>query len=495
MNFQGLFQEIEQQEMRLHLMPGPHQEVFERLTFLVKKLASTTVPPCQRRILQLESDDLERELFRVAPGLIIKSVEIADVAHAIPAEALLVEFQRFWGREEDSWGEPRYLALVLSNAGTVAQVDLGQAHLLEARIAQALEATTEGLADAAPCWMELSHALLPPLLSALGTATRCFLALDGELHRLPFHALPMPGQPDHLFTDSIDISIISTGRDLLSTEQAATKLQRSLVIANPHYDLLPEGNRDHEHNSSSLNRHSSQLGTSQRWEPLPGSDQEGRQVACLLDADLFTQADATTKTLQRAAHPLVLHVATHGFFFSDEKLEQPPDQLIGFPEGDNLLANFRGEDPMVRSGLVLAGANHPDADPDDDGYLTALEATHLNLQGTELVTLSACDTGRGDIYTGEGVYGLQRALIVAGARSTLLSLWHVPDDATGEFMVRFYSLLKQGLGRSDALRQVQREFRNHTNFVWRHPCYWAAWQLVGDWRPIKGLHTLPTQVF
>ncbi len=216
-------------------------------------------------------------------------------------------------------------------------------------------------------------------------------------------------------------------------------------------------------------------------------------MACLLDADLFTEADASTKTLQRASHPLVLHVATHGYFLPDEKLEEPPGQLSATSLGGHLLTNFRGEDPMVRSGLVLAGANHPDADPDDDGYLTALEATLLNLQGTELVTLSACDTGRGDIYTGEGVYGLQRALIVAGARSTLLSLWHVPDDATGEFMVRFYSLLKQSLGRSDALRQVQREFRNHINFVWRHPYYWAAWQLVGDWRPIKGLQALPTQ--
>jgi CHAT domain-containing protein len=211
-------------------------------------------------------------------------------------------------------------------------------------------------------------------------------------------------------------------------------------------------------------------------------------VAELLSGSLLLGQQASTRNLQRACHPRVLHVATHGYFLPDQDEATPSRNrsFLSHPSMD-LLATFRGEDPMLRSGLVLAGANDPHNDPDDDGYLTALEATHLDLQGTELVTLSACDTGRGDIHTGEGVYGLQRALIVAGARSALLSLWKVPDAATGEFMVRFYTLLKQGMSRSDALLSVQQEFRRHENHAWRHPCYWAAWQLVGDWRPIQGL--------
>ena len=241
LNFHGLLQEIEQRQMRLRHLPGPHQEVAERLTFLERRLASSTVPPMHRGQLQNQRDDLEREYLRVAPDLFIDPVQIAHVAHALPAKAILIEFQRFFSLEaKGSWGETRYLALLLTAAGTVAQVDLGPAHLLEALIAKAMAATTEGLADAPECWMELSHAFLPPLLCFLGAATRCFLSLDGELHRLPFRALPMPGQPSQLFADWIEISILSTGRDLLRPEQiAATTLLRPLVPVSYTHLTLP----------------------------------------------------------------------------------------------------------------------------------------------------------------------------------------------------------------------------------------------------------------
>jgi hypothetical protein len=112
------------------------------------------------------------------------------------------------------------------------------------------------------------------------------------------------------------------------------------------------------------------------------------------------------------------------------------------------------EDPQLRSGILLAGANHPEASGEDDGRLTALEAT------------------------GQGVYGLQRSLRVAGARSTLLSLWEVDDAATKAFMLRYYTLLKQGVGRAEALRQVQRQIRGYGHLS--HPHFWAAWQLSGN---------------
>jgi CHAT domain-containing protein len=222
------------------------------------------------------------------------------------------------------------------------------------------------------------------------------------------------------------------------------------------------------------------------WEYLPGTADEGVQIAELLSALHLAGNDATTINLGMIKRPKVLHIATHGYFLPDQLIPEDATNLFGI-DATGKLAEFSGEDPMLRSGLVLAGANHPDKNPEDDGYLTALEATHLDLQGTELVTLSACDTGQGDIQTGEGVYGLQRALIVAGARSLLLSLWKVPDDATCDFMVRFYTLLKQGAGRYEALVAVQREFRTHPNPIWRDIHYWGAWQLIGDWRPIQGL--------
>ena len=152
-------------------------------------------------------------------------------------------------------------------------------------------------------------------------------------------------------------------------------------------------------------------------------------------------------------------------------------------------------------GIVLAGANRsmrPDRTPAgltpasqtnaDDGYLTAKEAAQLQLRGTELVVLSACDTAAGMQQSGEGLYGLQRALNVAGARSTLLSLWKVDDNATAYFMERYYHLLKQGKGRLEALLAVQEEFRTKPlHSAWKGLRYWAAFQLVGETGPIQGL--------
>ena len=142
------------------------------------------------------------------------------------------------------------------------------------------------------------------------------------------------------------------------------------------------------------------------------------------------------------------------------------------------------ENPLIRSGIVLAGANNPEMDTNDDGYLTSLEVTKLDWEGTEMVVISGCESGLGDIKSGEGVYGLKRAISVAGAKSSLLSLWKVNDLATVEFMDSFYSKLKNGEGKSKALANTQKEFRNHKIPGYRHPNVWAAFQLSGDWRPI-----------
>ena len=148
----------------------------------------------------------------------------------------------------------------------------------------------------------------------------------------------------------------------------------------------------------------------------------------------------------------------------------------------NYFAN--NENPLLRSGVVLAGANNPELKKDDDGYLTALEITQLDWNGTELVVVSGCDSGSGDIKNGEGIYGLKRAISVAGSKSSLLTLWKVDDQATAVFMKSYYEKLVAGEGRAKALINTQREFRNHNNENFRHPYIWAAFQLSGDWRPI-----------
>ena len=131
---------------------------------------------------------------------------------------------------------------------------------------------------------------------------------------------------------------------------------------------------------------------------------------------------------------------------------------------------------MLRSGIALAGANQASqrSPGSDDGYLTALEVAQLDWRGTELVVISACESGLGSLRAGEGVYGLKRAIALSGARSSLLSLWKVDDTATAAFMQSFYQRLKNREGRAEALARTQAEFRSHPIAGWRHPSVWAA---------------------
>jgi CHAT domain-containing protein len=134
--------------------------------------------------------------------------------------------------------------------------------------------------------------------------------------------------------------------------------------------------------------------------------------------------------------------------------------------------------------VALAGANLG-GDAHDDGILTALEASSLNLWGTKLVTLSACDTGVGEIRNGEGVYGLRRAFVLAGAETLVMSLWPVTDSIARETMVAYYVRLRGGSGRGEALRQAKLEMLKRS--VRQHPFYWAGFIQSGEWASLDGL--------
>jgi CHAT domain-containing protein len=222
--------------------------------------------------------------------------------------------------------------------------------------------------------------------------------------------------------------------------------------------------------------------------PLPGTAAEVAAIQPLLpNATVLVEAGATENRLKQVEAPRILHIATHGFFLSD--VERPePSGTTSFIASDNPFAsaaptNVITENPLLRSGLALAGFNTRSSGT-EDGVFTALEASQLNLFGTQLVVLSACDTGLGDISNGEGVYGLRRAFALAGAETQLLSLWQVSDFGTQNLMARYYEKLTAGMGRSEALREVQLEMIEEGG-QYSHPYYWAAFILAGDWRPLE----------
>jgi len=178
--------------------------------------------------------------------------------------------------------------------------------------------------------------------------------------------------------------------------------------------------------------------------------------------------------------PRVLHLATHGFFFPD-----PEKTSAMFETSPTLGAAepvFKISDhPMIRSGLLLAGGNHawatgkPLREGMEDGILTAYEISQMNLANTELVVLSACETGLGDISGNEGVYGLQRAFKIAGVKYLIMSLWQVPDKQTSLLMTIFYKKwIEENMAIPEAFRAAQKELRE----AGLDPYQWAGFVLV-----------------
>jgi CHAT domain-containing protein len=302
------------------------------------------------------------------------------------------------------------------------------------------------------------------------------LAPDGDLTRLPFEVLPLE-TGGHLI-DTYHISYLSVGRDVLRRRATGGRPSSDpLVIADPDYDLGwdPVG--------SSSAGDPEGAGAATRALPmfhrLTGTAEEGRQVAERLGVEPLLGTAALEHTIKQHSSPRIMHIATHGFFLSAPDPVENGGRAAGesFPTGaTGRLADLaRLENPLLRSGLVLAGANTwlvglPLPPAAEDGLLTADDVTGLDLLSTELVVLSACETGLGEIATGEGVFGLRRAFMLAGAETLVMTLWKVPDLLTRELMVGFYRRVLAGRRHAAALRDAQRALK--TRFP--DPLYWGA---------------------
>ena len=491
LNRQGLLQEIEQRQAQLASLPGPQQALANELRAVTQQLASMALAPEQRQQLKGRQEELEKQLYRLLPQLQPRVVEVQQVAAALPAGSALIEFQRyrpFDGTkpehpDDQRWGQARYLALVLKPDGAITTIDLGLAKPIDGLIQSALEASEQKQADALELWAQVGRVVLNPLTPATRGVNTLFVSPDGELNRIPFAALRAPSSRQ-LLSEELQLRLLTTGRELLDLQNTTTiKTSQALVVANPAFDRTPVSVQSPRLSIVSQQR-SGDHG-SQRWAPLPGTATEGAAIAQLTGGRLLAGEQARAATIQQQQAPRLLHLATHAYFQPDlPEAERKQDQPQRSKNNQGPMA-LSGENPLLRSGIVFAGANQPDADPADDGYLTALEVARLNWKGTELVVISACESGKGDIKAGEGVYGLKRAIAVAGARSSLLSLWKVDDRATAAFMESFYNKLKSGTGRADALAATQKEFRQSSNTTWSHPYVWAAFQLSGDWRAVR----------
>jgi CHAT domain-containing protein len=455
------------------------------------------------------------------------------------------DFQAVPARGEPRWKPARYVAFILVSGApdNVQMIDLGDSDPIDLMIADfrdGIIAEAEAgdgrdmskRREEVPLSVEseagetLRAALFDRLAPSLGGSKRLLIAPDGDLARLPFEVLPTAD--GRRLIDHYQISYLSCGRDVLRFCAAATGQPAGpLVVADPDFDLVTVTMREQAQpkaglwsrllgrgkraiatpvqsvpafatTAPSVGRHSRDLDrdrSAYQFTRLPGTRAEGERVAALLGVSPWLDATALEGRLKTGCRsPRILHLATHGFFLPDQERDlNREDRSFGFdfaafPGAKDGLARLSGpmmENPMLRSGLALAGANtwlkagNPPEEA-EDGLLTAEDVTGLDLLNTELVVLSACETGLGQVHVGEGVFGLRRAFVLAGAKTLVMSLWKVPDEPTRELMEGFYRRLLAGEGRAEALRQAQLALKVR----YPEPFYWGAFICQGDPSPL-----------
>jgi CHAT domain-containing protein/tetratricopeptide (TPR) repeat protein len=466
----------------------------------------------------------------------------------------VADFKAVPARGESHWKPARYVAFVLPVGGPddARMIDLGEAEPIDRLIADfragiVSEAATKDDRDVVKRREEaalsvqggngsdLRAALFDRLAPALENRTRLLIAPDGDLTRLPFEVLPKAD--GRRLIDDYQISYLSCGRDVLRFGAAATgHPDESLVVADPDFDLearIPTGPVPARPGfwsrllgcgkkaiaassqpastrapvARAAGRHSRDLDrdrSAYHFDRLPATRAEGERVANRLGVPPWLDAAALEGRLKTACcSPRILHLATHGFFLADQEHDlNRQSRALGFHfeefsgarDGPGRLSGPMMENPMLRSGLALAGANtwlragNPPEEA-EDGLLTAEDVTGLDLLATELVVLSACETGLGQVHVGEGVFGLRRAFVLAGAKTLVMSLWKVPDEPTRELMEDYYDRLLAGEGRAEALRQAQLAMKAK----YPDPFYWGAFICQGDPSPLSRCEPNPAE--
>lgn len=322
------------------------------------------------------------------------------------------------------------------------------------------------------------------------TVKRVYLSPDGVYNMLNMNVL-RNNQTQSYLADEIDLRIVTNTKDLLTTGSAEINPDKKIIlIGSPDFAM---NTRKVGANAKGLT--DEQISFIERagsgvLAPLPGTRIEVEKIAGMMNTnawnvDLYTEQNAVEENLKKQQNPKILHIATHGFFEQDASVSKNKSRK---EENDTEQIE---ENPLLKSGLMLAGASltvlrrknevaNIELITDktkEDGILTAYEAMNLNLDKTELVVLSACETGLGEVKNGEGVYGLQRALNVAGAKSIIISLWTVNDAATQKLMTQFYTeMLKPNTAKRQAFKNAQMALRKE----FPEPYYWGAFVMIGE---------------
>ena len=470
--------------------------------------------PQDRTLWRKQIDELRAEANEIEKDLVARSSVFAEskkldratweqIRDALEPGEAAVEFARFDFYEKKWTGASYYVALVVTHEtkDQPRYIVLGDGKQLEGEAVKRFQrVVVRARGSAAEPETDLpgedAYSLIwKPLEEVLAGKTRVYLSPDGVLNQIPLGIIAAPS--GKLQMERYDLRLLTSTRDVLraaSSHPAAT----ALLVGDPAFD------QTEEQQSAAMQRltlapqetpvsiapisdsaRSRDLDYGAALPRLPGTGAEVKAIAAIMKqrkwkSTVYTNEFALKRVVEEASSQRVVHLATHGFFLPDQ-------QVKGNRTGRGGVSHSQMEDPMLRAGLYFAGADRtlagkPSPEGLDNGVLTALEAGNLNLANTELVVLSACNTGQGDVKNGEGVFGLRRALQEAGAQEVLMSLWSVPDRETLELMKRFYAKWVAGMEMHQALKQAQLEMRKSVRSSHNGvdlPYYWGAFVLVG----------------
>ena len=337
-----------------------------------------------------------------------------------------------------------------------------------------------------------------PLEEALQNIDIIYYSPSGMLNQIAFAALPTDGIGGVRLYDKYDLRQVSSTREIVRLKKETSETlphtmavvyggllyeaEKDILIAESKNATKTQGNENELIATATLPQNI-QRGV-YPWIFLKGSEVEAKQICTHLTThkipySLYLGTAGNEESFKNLSGTNVemIHLATHGFFLKD--IENEENREIVQRLGGNSRKVF--ENPMLRSGVVLAGGDRAWTGEDviegiEDGILTAAEIAQMNLIKTKLVVLSACETGLGEAKNSEGVFGLQRAFKLAGVETLIMSLWQVDDAATYKLMTTFYELYLSGKTKREAFTEAQRQLRENTDYI--KPYFWAAFVML-----------------
>lgn len=432
----------------------------------------------ENEVARLENElaSLQRQLTATLYGdhreRVRGDISMQDIAPVLASGSTLIDLIRFNDPKLESDEALCYGAIITGADGTPTFVRIAAGASLDRAIDALRGAINQNNGDEVEKHTKfLSENLWQPIASRLPKGTKgLFVSPDAKLNFLSFGTLL---ESDGGFVaEKYPITYIGSGRDLVRKPTGETAKQL-VVFADPVFDTL--GQVSQTKDAVAMRSVEADVFGAINLPPLPGTKAEAEQLEVIAagagwDIKTTTGDEATESSVREAKKPGVLHLATHGFYLNS--FSPPAEEgtrgmsVVGLNSQEDKKQNENGVDPMRASGVALTGAQQTlklwsqrkAPDPETDGILTAEEVASLDLNATWLVTLSACETGVGEARSGEGVFGLRRAFMMAGAENLLMTLWPVADDTTANIMADFY---KEALATGDApgsLAKVQRDW-------------------------------------